>query len=372
MEPSVMVRQVADLPNVTRDQTPVFDMTMRNALTTLEYGSLRRVFLTGDGDSYHATMACELAFENISKMPCEPMSAQRFLDYGADWMPVPNPSSTLVVGISASGKTQRVAQSLERANARGALTLALTGTAGSPITTVAQRSAVVAVPNMGPSPGIRTYQATLMGLLLLAIRIGEIKNKYHQDEANAMRSEIAALSDAVAATAKASEQPAREAAAAFKDSPIQVWLGSGPSYGTALFASAKVVEAASVFAVGQDLEEWNHVEKFALPHDVPTFIIAPPGRSYWRAIELARQAHQLGRRVVAVTQDGDTDIAPLADFVFPVMGKVREEFSPLLYHIAANLFASYLAENLGRKLFQADNPVFRAALAAYNAQSQPH
>jgi glucosamine--fructose-6-phosphate aminotransferase (isomerizing) len=132
------------------------------------------------------------------------------------------------------------------------------------------------------------------------------------------------------------------------------------------------VEAASVFAVGQDLEEWNHVEKFALPHDVPTFIIAPPGRSYWRAIELARQAHQLGRRVVAVTQEGDTDIAPLADFVFPVMGKVREEFSPLLYHIAANLFASYLAENLGRKLFQADNPVFRAALAAYNAQSQPH
>jgi glucosamine--fructose-6-phosphate aminotransferase (isomerizing) len=187
-----------------------------------------------------------------------------------------------------------------------------------------------------------------------------------------MRLELASLSDAADATAKACAQPARDAAAALKDSPIQVWLGSGPSYGTALFSSAKVVEAAAVFAVGQDLEEWNHVEKYALPHDVPTFIIAPPGRSYWRAIELARQAKQLGRRLVAITQAGDTEIAPLADFVFPVVGEVREEFSPLLYHIASNLFASFVAENLGRKLFQADNPVFRAALTAYNAQSQPH
>lgn len=365
-----MVKQVADLPNVLREQTSPIDMTMRTALSPLEYASLRRVFLTGDGDSYHATMACELAFENIAKMPCEPMSAQRFLDYAAEWMPVPNPNSTLVVGISASGKTQRVVQSIERANARGALTLALTGTAGSPVTTVAQRAAVASVPNMGPSPGIRTYQATLMGLLLLAIRIGEIKNRYHQDEANEMRREIAGLADAAAATAEACDGAARQAAEAFKDAPFQVWLGSGPSYGTALFASAKVVEAAAVFAIGQDLEEWNHVEKFARPHDTPTFIIAPPGRSYWRAIDLARQAKMLGRRVVAVVKSGDTDIAPLADVVFPIMGDVREEFSPLLYHIPSNLYASYTAESLGRKLFHADDPAFRAALAAYNAQPQ--
>jgi glucosamine--fructose-6-phosphate aminotransferase (isomerizing) len=149
-----------------------------------------------------------------------------------------------------------------------------------------------------------------------------------------------------------------------------IWLGSGPSYGTAIFSAAKVVEASAVFAVGQDLEEWWHVERFAFPSDMPTFIIAPPGRSYWRSKDLAKVAKQMGRRVAAVVKSDDQEIAPLADFVLPVAGEVREEFSPLVYHVAATLFASYLTENLGRKLFQSDNPAFRQVVAAYS-QAQP-
>ncbi|MBA3943249.1 MAG: hypothetical protein H0X37_01650 [Herpetosiphonaceae bacterium] len=44
-------------------------------------------------------------------------------------------------------------------------------------------------------------------------------------------------------------------------------------------------------------------------------------------------------------------------WVFPVIGDVREEFSPLVYHIGADLFASFVAEDLGRMLFQSDDPV---------------
>jgi glucosamine--fructose-6-phosphate aminotransferase (isomerizing) len=371
MEPTVMIRQAEDLPTVLSEQTRPFDWLVRNILTPLEYLSLRRVFLVGDGDSYHATMAAELAFENLAKIPCEPMSAQRFLDYGAEWMPVPNPNSTLVVGISASGKTQRVVQSLERAKKFGALTVALTGTPESPVTKMAERTISVQLPDMGPSPGIRTYEATLLGLLLLAIRIGELKDRYHQDEANAMRKEIADLSSVVQATLTATYEPAQNAAAAFKDAQSMMWVGSGPSYGTAIFSAAKVVEAAAVFAVGQDLEEWWHVERFAFPRDMPTFVIAPPGRSHWRAIELVKTAKQLGRRVAAVIQTDDQEIAGEAQMVLPVVGTVREEFSPLVYHVAADLFAAYLTEALGRKLFQTDNPAFRAIVTGYTQPPTP-
>jgi glucosamine--fructose-6-phosphate aminotransferase (isomerizing) len=364
MEPSVMVKQVEDLPVVMREQTGPFDSIVRNVLTPLEFLSLRRVFVVGDGDSYHASMASEMAFENIARIPCEPMSAQRFLDYGAEWMPVPNPNSTLVVGISASGKTQRVIQSLERAKEYGALTIALTGTKGSPLTQAADRAIEMQLPDKGPSPGIRTYSASLLGLALLAIRIGEIKDRYHQEQANAMRKELKDLASIVEATTQVTDGPARQAGDAFHDANIHIWVGSGPSYGTAIFSAAKTVEAAAVFSVGQDLEEWWHVEKFAFPKDMPTFIVAPPGRSYRRAFELAKTAKQMGRRIAAVVNSDDRDIAPLADFVFPVAGEVREEFSPLVYHVAADLFAAYLTDKLGRKLFQTDNPAFRAAMAA--------
>ncbi len=146
-----------------------------------------------------------------------------------------------------------------------------------------------------------------------------------------------------------------------------VMVGSGPSYGTALFSAAKVVEAAGILAIGQDLEEWWHIERFAYPVDMPVFVIAPPGRSYWRAGDLAATAHALGRRVIAVTHKDDTEVTRHAHTVLPVQGQVREEFSPLLYHLFANYVAFYIAARLGRSLFQSDRPELPQLVDGYYA-----
>lgn len=362
MDPSVMIRQVEDLPTLMREQVRPIDHSVRAALTPLEILSLHRIYITGDGDSYHGAMASELAFEQFAGIACEPMSAMRFLEYGADFMFTSFPNDTLVVGISASGNTQRVADCLRRAMevSDKTITVGLTGREGSRVAEAASRRISVQIPSFGPSPGIRTYSATLLGLALLAIRIGEIRGRYHNHAANAMREELACMGDGLAASVQSCLEPARRAAAAYKDATHMVWVGSGPSYGTALFSAAKIVEAAGVFAVGQDLEEWSHVERFAYPDDTPTFVVAPPGRSYQRALDLVKQAKELGRRVAAVVAAGDDQIAPLADFVFPVAPGIREEFSPLAYHLPANYFASFLAEELGRKLFQTDHPRLQA------------
>lgn len=364
MKPSVMVDQVNDLPNLMKTETRAFDHKIRQVLSPLEIMSLSRVYLVGDGDSFHASLAAEMAFESIAKINCEPLSAMRFLEYGADFIPTNFPNDTLMVGISASGGTKRVVQSIERANhvSSNVISMGMTGNPSSAVGLVGKYTLGLEIPNLGRSPGIRTYAASLMGLYLLAIRIGEIKNRFHNLEANEIRKELEALSEVVERTAKAVDQPARQAAEAYKDVPLMMFLGSGPSFGTAMFSAAKVVEAAGVFAMAQDLEEWAHVERFTYPMDAPTIIIAPPGRSYWRALDLAKTAKSLGRRIVAVVHESDDQIAPLADFVFPVVGEVREEFSPLVYHVSANLFASYLAESLGRMLFQTDNPVVLATM----------
>ena len=129
--------------------------------------------------------------------------------------------------------------------------------------------------------------------------------------------------------------------------------GSGPSYGTALFAAAKMTETAGVFAAGQDLEEWCHVERFAYPDAMPVFVIAPPGRSRQDAATVAATAQRQGRQVIAVTDEDDTNVTAHASAVLPVRGRAREEFSPLLYHVFAGYVASYLAVRLNRMPFQA-------------------
>ncbi len=369
MEPSVMRRQVEDLGAVHREQLKNFDRITRTILDSNELLSLHKVYLTGDGDSFHASLAAEYAFEQLTGIACEPQSAQRFRDYSADFLFANFPNDTLVVGISASGRTQRVVECFERAHAASdkVITLALTGTPGSKVAESASRAVVVQVPPFGPSPGIRTYNATLLGLYLLAIRIGEVKNRYHNQAANALRDELAAMGDQLDATVAANIAVTAAAADAFHKAPFMVWAGSGPSFGTAMFSAAKVVEASGMFSVGQDLEEWSHVERFAYPDDTPTVVIAPPGRSYARAADLARQAKELGRRLAVVVAEDDREIAPLADFVFPISGSMREEFSPLAYHIPGTLLGWRIADALERKAFQSDTPRAQAARAAAQA-----
>ena len=124
---------------------------------------------------------------------------------------------------------------------------------------------------------------------------------------------------------------------------------------------------AGIFALGQDLEEWWHVERFAYPVAMPVFVIAPPGRSHWRAGDLAATARALGRRVIAVTHKDDTAVTRHAHAVLPVHGAVREEFSPVLYHLFANYVASYVAARLGRALFQSDRPELLQSVNEYYA-----
>jgi glutamine---fructose-6-phosphate transaminase (isomerizing) len=367
MKPDAMIRQVEDLPHLTRAQVEPIDRAVRAMLATLPAASLQRVISAGNGDSYHAVRACELAFTSLGGLPHEPLSAQRFLDYGVDFLPESVRHSVLVAGVSASGGTTHVAQLLAAARTRGAHTVAITGTPGSPVARAARHTIPVTVPDFGRSPGIRTYQASVLGLFLLAIGLGELQRNISPGAADALRAEIAGLDATIAATLAACEERARTAAHALKDEPLLLFLGSGPSYGTALFAAAKVVEASGLFAAGQELEEWWHVERFAYPANMVTILIAPPGRSHERAVELAEGARSLGRRLVAVVREGDQAIARHAEFVFPVQGDVREAFSPLVYHLFASYLASFLAEALGRALFQGDNPVFQEAIEHYYA-----
>lgn len=353
LDPEVMIRQVAQMPADLRERTPLFGERVHALLPASSWTRIDHVFLTGDGDSYHASCAAEMAFETLARIPCEPTSAHRFLHYG----PLPTATPTgpgrqaLLIATSASGTTKAVVEAIKHAKKHGALTVAITGTPNSPITQVADHALVVDLPNPERSPGIRTYQASLLGMLLTALRLAETRTP--ACSADRLRQEIRGLADAVEATAHAVRDRCRQVAGEVANAPVVTVVGSGPAYGTALFAAAKIIEASGVYAAGQDLEEWSHVERFAYPVDTPVVVIAPPGRSLPRAAALAAQANSLGRRVIAVTASDDTAVSRHAHAVLPVHGTVREEFSPLLYHLFADYTACYLAQHLTRSPFQA-------------------
>lgn len=368
LEPQVMLRQAEALAADLSRHTGPFDAQVR-ALLPPRWASVDTVSIVGDGDSYHAACAVRTAFAALAGVDCRPVSALPFVEYeplGADRRP---PRTELTLAVSASGRTPLVVRAVERARECGAGTVAVTGTPGSPLAEAADGALLVGLPDSERSPGVRTYQASLLGLLLIAVRLGELRGHLAAPEADALREELAALADPVAATVRAARERCREPAELIAEAGVLSVVGSGPSYGTALFAAAKVVETSGVLAVGQDLEEWCHVERFARPPGMPVVVVAAPGRSHGHAVRVAERAASLGRRVIAVAPEDDADVARHAWAVLPVAGRAREEFSPLLHHVFAAPLACHLARHLGRAPFLADLPP--AARAPSSPSSPP-
>ncbi|SDH71083.1 SIS domain-containing protein [Nonomuraea jiangxiensis] len=350
MNPEVLIRQAARLADDLREFTGVFARRAGDLLSEPERTSIGNVYLVGDGDSYHAGCATEPAFASIGEVPCRAAGAFRFAAYDSRWALRPGARRALVVAVTASGSTPAVLTALERAREAGALTVAVTGTPGSPVTGAAERVLAVDLPDPEPSPGVRTYQASLLGLLLIALRLGG---------AEALHAELASLADPVAATHEAAGPRARAEAEHVAAFPGTIVLGSGPNHGTAMFAAAKLAESAGLLALGQDLEEWAHVERWAQPADLPVYVLAPPGHAHGHAGAIAARARELGRRVVVVAEHGDAAATRAAHATFEVAGRAREEFSPFLYHLFAVHLAARVAQRLGRHPFQSilqENP----------------
>lgn len=350
IEPDVLVRQIGVLGADLRQLAPPLAEQARACAAAGGWGAVRHVALVGAGDSHHAACAAEFAFERLARVACEASSTGQFVAYGApalDFRSAP----VLVVAASASGRTPSVVEAIRQARAHGALTIAVSCRRDSPAAESAAGVVAAELRGLERSPGIRTFQATLLSLLTIAIALGEAGSVLDGEVAAALRAELAELGDAIDTTAAGLAERCRDVAAEIANARVVAVLGSGPSLGTARFAAAKLIESAGIPAIAQDLEEWWHVERHALPEDMPVFVLAPPGRSHVCATDVAAAARSLGRRVFAVADAADRELREHSDLFLPVVGMTREELSPLLYHVFASYVASFVAELSGRRPF---------------------
>ena len=353
MTTNTMIAQVESLPAMIREELDNLDHKVRQLLDHNECYSVKRIVTTGCGDSHMASVATELAFEELAGIPTEPMTAMHAARYGLTYQPKDFAHNPLVLGISVSGGVARTREAVNIARAEGALTVAITGTPGSPLAQAAEKVLDCAVPDFPFAPGVRSYRVSLLALYLLAIRLAEVRGRLTQDEANALRRELKGTADAIEATIEATNKRSRELAEAVAEHQDFVYIADGPNLGTALFSAAKMLEAAGRHAIGQDTEEWAHLQYFVnADTKTPTFLISPGGRGHGRAAELCEPIKRVGRTFVAVVPEGDQAIGPQADWVLPVVGQVREIFTPMVYAVAGELFSAHLADVIGEPFFR--------------------
>jgi glucosamine--fructose-6-phosphate aminotransferase (isomerizing) len=352
-----MLAQIVSLPDLIERVIPTHQSAIEKTITPAFCRSIERIYITGSGDSYHAALGSQLAFERLTGLLIYALPSLQFSRYAVEAIPATSPGSSLVIGISVSGEVSRVVESLRRARSAGALTLALTA---NPAGSVAQ-AAEWMIDSTQPAfedpaglivPGVRSYVSNQIALLLIAVLLGEHRQQLDPVRAGNLRGEISGLAAQAAQTIEQNHELTAELARNWQDASEFVFAGSGPNYSSAMFSAAKVLEASGDPALAQDTEEWAHLQYFARQEDTPTILIGAAGRDYSRMAEVAAAAAAIGRRVAAVVPTSAAEITTHAAVHLPLSDGLDEMFSPVISAIPTSMFAAHRAEIMGEPYFR--------------------
>jgi glucosamine--fructose-6-phosphate aminotransferase (isomerizing) len=324
-----------------------------DAVDGWEANSFTGVQQIGCGDSHFVGWAAKLAFQKLAGLPLTPAEAYEFAAYNADGLP----DTALAVGVSESGRVGSTIAGLERAREQGMFTLAVTNTPSSAITRAAERSVVVGVrsPGSAPVPGTLTYLGSLTVLYLLAIELGVARGHLTDQKASEYKNVLKHIHLSLREIALANfSLVERYAHLHFYESPTVYFVGGGPGYGTALFGRAKLLEAAPVPCMAQEVEEWAHLEYFVADYDTQVIFVAPAGPSRERVLDMMRTLNQVGGHVTAVADPADDKVAELAREVWPVPPQ-EEMFSPIAYSVPLGILAYGVMVTQGSAPFRLDS-----------------
>jgi glucosamine 6-phosphate synthetase-like amidotransferase/phosphosugar isomerase protein len=312
-------------PDRIRETLAVNDAALDELAGVIAAMRTDRVFITGAGDSLAVAIAARQTLEAMLGVPCEPVQSLELAYYGAPLIT----SRSIVIALSSSGETTRTVEAALVAQHVGALTVAITNTAGSTLDQESERTLLLRATRVGwPTQSSTTALALLLDL---ATRVGVLRE---HPAADGLRAELATLPDRMADVIAAVEPPLTVIAEREHASTAFLFSAAGPNWGSAIIGAAKVKECTPDRAEAVQVEEFHHYN--SLKADEPIWIIAPAGPSVPRAVHTASEAKRFGGRVYVITTVGIDAFDAVADEVI-ALPAVSEPLSPLLTVLPAQL-----------------------------------
>jgi glucosamine--fructose-6-phosphate aminotransferase (isomerizing) len=253
-------------------------------------------------------------------------------------------SSSVVVGLSQSGRTPDVVAYVERARQRGAFTIAVTNEAGSELARVAEVTLPLHAGQERAVAASKTLLNTFAALALLAGcaagRGEEVATGMHE-VAVLMREALPGLEAAVTPIATTFAYVGR-----------MYVIGRGIELGTAREIALKLTETCRIAAEPVTSTDLSHGPIAAVDAMFPVWTIASLDECLPALVAAAELARKAGATLVA--SGSAADKVDGAEFRLPVPQAPLSVLSPLLSVVPGQLFAAALARAKG---LDADQPV---------------
>lgn len=270
--------------------------------------------------------------------------------------PPPLTDEDLVVVMVHSGTKRYSTEALSLAREAGAMTAIVTSLTSE--ARLEQADVVVRTTYRDRSSAFTVSHTGAMTALALAAS--------RTPEGERIGRALDALPDTVA-KALEREPEVRELVERFREYGWYCFAGWGPNAPSAYEAALKINVAAYDVATAFQLEQLLHGPFVATGPRCAVILVAPPGPGYGRSLEIGRAVKATGAGLAGLVEDGDDDMATVADTVIG-LPSVIEELSPIVYVTPLQLLTYWLALDRGRNpdTFRLDDPTHLAASEHYS------
>jgi glucosamine--fructose-6-phosphate aminotransferase (isomerizing) len=320
-----------------------------------KFRAIRSIRIVACGTSWHAGLAGKFWIEKLARVPVE-------VDYGSEFRyrdPIVTPDMLTIV-ISQSGETADTLAAQREAKQKGSLTLAICNVVGSMIT---REAAGTLITHAGPEIGVastKAFTSQLTALFVLALYFGQERGTLSEQQ---IRGHI---EEALKIPGKMEQVLAQEilyqnvARALYKARDF-LYLGRGIHFPIALEGALKLKEISYIHAEGYPAGEMKHGPNALIDENLPVVVLAaydPADEDsrlrYEKTVSNIQEVKARSGIVVAIANEGDKEIAEMADYVIPIPA-TNELLLPLLEIIPMQLLAYHIAVRLGCDVDQPRN-----------------
>ncbi len=320
-------------------------------ISEAELRTIDKIIIVACGTAYYAGLVAKYAIEHWTRVACEVEIASEFRYRD----PIIT-RSTLVVTISQSGETADTLMAIRHAREQHAKVIAICNTNGA---TIPRESDAVIYTHAGPEIGVASTKGFLTQVAacyLLGLYLAQVRGTMFGDE-------IARWMDELAGTPELIQQvldgldPIKTLAGDFVDKRSVLFLGRHVGYPVALEGALKLKELAYLHAEGFPAGELKHGPIALVEPGVPVFVVVPPqGRDqlHDKVVSNIQEVRARGALTVVLAEQGDDEVAPFADVVFP-LPKVSTILQPLVATVPLQYFACELATLKGYDVDQPRN-----------------
>ncbi len=295
-----------------------------------------RLLFTACGTSWHSGLLGEYLLEDLARVPVEVEYASEFRYRN----PVVSESDVLVA-VSQSGETADTLAAIDLGKERGALIYGVCNVIGS---SIARASHAGTYTHAGPEIGVastKAFSTQVAILTLMALQIGKEKGTIPASRLNELLYELEHIPAKIERTLKLDAQ-IQEIAAIYKDATNFLYLGRGVNFPVALEGALKLKEISYIHAEGYPAAEMKHGPIALIDENMPVVFLATNMSAYEKIVSNVQEVKARKGKVIAIVNEGDTQIKALADHVIEVPA-TQEILSPLITIVPLQLLAYHIA-----------------------------